>query len=77
MQQELEVSQRRACAALGVPRSTARYEPKIRDDEQELTDKLAKLKVTYPEWGYKKMTRCLKNLGYEVNYSDPRGCEAS
>jgi len=51
-----------------VSRSTARYEPKVRDDEQELTDKLAKLKVAYPEWGYKKMTRCLKNLGYEVNH---------
>lgn len=49
-------------------RSTARYEPTVRDDEQELTEKLAELKVTYPEWGYKKMTRCLKNLGYNVNH---------
>ena len=49
-------------------RSTARYEPTVQDHEQELTDKLAQLKVTYPEWGYKKMTSCLKNLGYEVNH---------
>lgn len=68
VQEALGVSQRRICSTLGVARTTARYEPIVRSDEQVLTNELAKLKVAYPEWGYKKQTQCLKDLGWKVNH---------
>lgn len=49
-------------------RATARYQPIVRDDEEDLVKELAKLKADYPEWGYKKQTQCLKTRGWNVNH---------
>ena len=49
-------------------RSTARYEPKAADDEEALVNELARLRVDYPGWGYKKMTGLLRTRGWKVNH---------
>lgn len=60
--------ERRVCKALGVARSTARYQPKVADDEDALLAELARLKLAQPKWGYKKMTGHLNTLGWKVNH---------
>lgn len=64
----LELSERRVCGTLGVARSTARYRPRVPDDEGALLAELARLKAAHPKWGYKKMTAHLKTLGWKVNH---------
>ena len=52
----LNVSERRACQALGQHRSTQRKTPRGRDDEEALTADLIELARTYGRYGYRKIT---------------------
>ena len=61
------VSQRRACKALGVPRTTVRYAPKVDEMEAVIIAKLAQHKRNHPTWGYEKMTGLLRNDGFHIN----------
>jgi len=47
VRRELQVSERRACSALGQHRSTQRKTPKGRDDEAELTADIVELARQY------------------------------
>ena len=67
VQQVCEVSERRACQTLSVARSTFRYESVVPDDH-ELIALLAKLRVEFPTWGYRKLTGVLKERGHLVNH---------
>jgi len=52
----LVVSERRACAVIGQPRSTQRRRPMIRDDEEPLTAAIIRLASTYGRYGYRRIT---------------------
>jgi putative transposase len=51
----LRVSERRACRALGQPRSTQRYEPGVADDETALTERIVALASEYGRYGYRPL----------------------
>jgi putative transposase len=51
----LQVSERRACAALGQHRSTQLKVPRSRDDEQRLTADIVELARQYGRYGYRKV----------------------
>jgi len=62
------VSQRRACKALGVSRSTQRYRPKESStEEKQLVARLHELARKYPRYGYRMMAAKLQQEGWHVN----------
>ena len=52
VQTELGVSERRACQAIGQPRSTQRKPPRVRGDEAALTADIVALATKYGRYGY-------------------------
>lgn len=68
MQRELpEVSERRACRTLGQPRSTQRYQPKVKDDEAALLKRMESLVRRHPRFGYRRIHALLRREGWRVN----------
>lgn len=63
----LNVSERRACRALGQHRSTQRKVPRGRDDEERLTADIIELARQYGRYGYRKITALLRDAGWQVN----------
>ena len=61
--EQLNVSERRVCRALGQPRSTQRYCSKIRDDEELLVEQMVDLATKYGRYGYRRITK--RRLGGE------------
>ena len=64
---QLGISERRACKAIGQPRSTQRYECKRKDDEEALRQDTVALASQYGRYGYKRVTALLKDQGWHVN----------
>jgi len=60
-------SQRRVCRALGQPRSTQRYAPRVADDEEALTARVIALASQYGRYGYRRITALLRREGWNVN----------
>ena len=67
LREKFETSERRACAVLGVPRSTQRYEPQPRSDEAALCMRLRSMVCQRPRFGYRRLTVMLKREGWHVN----------
>jgi putative transposase len=67
VQKHFEVSERRACAALGQPRSTQRYQAKVRTDEAALCRRLRELVRQRPRFGYRRLTALLRRENWIVN----------
>lgn len=67
MQAALQVSERRACQALGQPRSTQRYEPAEDEEEGRLTARILELVAEHPRYGYRFITVLLRREGWQVN----------
>lgn len=68
VRREFQVSERRACAALGQHRSTQRKTPQGRDDEAELTEDVVALARKYGRYGYRKIAELLRTTaGWVVN----------
>jgi putative transposase len=68
VRRELQVSERRACAALGQHRSTQRKAPQGREDEQRLTADIVELARQYGRYGYRKIAELLRTTaGWVVN----------
>ena len=63
----LNISERRACRALGQHRSTQRKVPRGRDDEEALTADIIALAREYGRYGYRKITTLLRAAGWVVN----------
>jgi len=61
------VSERRACVALGQHRSSQRYVPHARADEDALTRAVIALARRFGRYGYYKITELLKAAGWTVN----------
>ena len=64
---ELKISERRACAALGLHRSTQRKPARGRDDEAALTADITALAIQYGRYGYRRITALLWGRGWRVN----------
>ena len=62
------VSERRACRTLGQSRSSQRYEAKIKTDEPLLIARILELVGEFPRYGYRMITRLLRQEGWHVNF---------
>jgi hypothetical protein len=62
-----DVSERRACAVIGQPRSRQRRRPCVRDDEDALTAAIIRLATTYGRYGYRRVRALLCAEGWRVN----------
>lgn len=69
MQEQYGFSERRVCRALGHPRSTQRYIPQPRDDEEPLTQDILRLAGQYGRYGYRRITSKLWEEGWSVSFS--------
>ena len=67
LQQRLDISERRACRAIGQPRSTQRKPHRMRDDEAPLTTAIIQLASAYGRYGYRRVTALLRAAGWRVN----------
>jgi putative transposase len=68
LMQERGYSQRRACALIGLARSSARYQRHERQDEAELSQAIQDLAAAKPQYGYRQITRLLRRKGLVVNF---------
>jgi len=66
--EQFKVSERRICRALNQPRSTQRYRPRTRDDEEKLTKRMIELATRYGRYGYRRITALLQREGFKVNH---------
>ena len=66
-QAEFDVSQRRACRVVTQPRSTQRYEPKVRDDEAALVKQMHAIVRRHPRYGYRRVWALLRADGWRIN----------
>lgn len=67
VQSHFGVSQRRACHALGVGRSTIRYTPTQAVRDRPLLQDIRRLSEAHPRWGYRKIWALLRREGWTVN----------
>jgi putative transposase len=54
---------------LSQPRTTHRYVPRQRDQEQVLTERIVDLAREYGRYGYRRVTALLRMEGWRVNQS--------
>ena len=54
------------CEVLGVPRSSAYYEPRP-DEDRPLLDALIEVAGQWPTYGYRRLTKQLQREGHAVN----------
>ncbi len=62
-----EVSERRACRAIGQPRSTQRYTPRPNEFVKRIINVMHDLVRKFPRFGYRTITRLLRRMGFAVN----------
>lgn len=62
-----DISERRACRALGVPRSSQRYVGAGRGREEELLLRIRSLARENPRYGYRRIRALLVREGWSVN----------
>ena len=67
VQQILGVSERRACAALALPRSSHRYKQLRRTDTGPLIEAMQRLQAEYPRYGYRRIAALLRAEGWSVS----------
>lgn len=68
VQDRCQISQRRACQALDVARSTMRYECQVDDDEsRRLVARMHELVRLHPRYGYRFIWAKLRQEGWHVN----------
>ena len=67
MHSEHGLSERQACAALGLSRTVYRYEPKPRDDSP-IIEALLGLADRYPRYGFGKLFAVLRRHGFRWNH---------
>ena len=67
VQNELEVSERRACKTLEQPRSTQRYRGRKIEGDAALAKELRRISAENPRAGYRMATALLRRAGLEIN----------
>ena len=68
VQQQLGVSERRACVVLGQARSTQRRRRKVKKDEEVLREDVVMLARRFGRYGYRMITGMLRAEGWPVNH---------
>jgi putative transposase len=63
-----DLSERRACRLVGIGRSTARYRPQKRADEDDLRHRLRELAAARPRFGYRRLHILLRREGFHINH---------
>ena len=53
---------------IGQSRSSQRYQPKVKDDEGPLIARILELVGEFPRYGYRMITRMLRQEGWKVNF---------
>ena len=66
--EQFNVSERRVCRVLNQPRSTQRYNSKIKHCEERLIRQMTDLATKYGRYGYRRITALLQREGWEVNH---------
>ena len=64
----LDICERRTCRATQQPRSSQRYQPRVQNDEEPLTQRITALTTKYGRYGYRRITSMLQNEGWQVNH---------
>ena len=67
LQDQLGVSERRACRIVGQSRSTQRREPIVAQDDAVLRAQLRAFSRRRPRWGYRQAHQHLLEQGWQVN----------
>src|SRR5258708_9100722 len=67
LQADFEVSERRACSVVELPRATCRYQSVMFEDPQ-LRQDLRQLAGEWPRYGYRMLHRLLKRKGWAINH---------
>jgi transposase InsO family protein len=68
LKEAFQVSERRACRAINVNRSTYRYEPVKRPDEDDMRSLIIYMATNFGRVGYLTVTNMLKNQGILINH---------
>ena len=68
VRREFYVTERRACRALGISRSSIRYVVCRRPDEEQIRHRILELAAQYGRYGYRQICRLLRNEGYIINF---------
>ena len=63
----MKVSERRICRVLGQHRSTQRYLPRSREDEDRLVADMIELARQYGGYGYRRVAALLRDAGWQVS----------
>ena len=66
LQEEFKMSERRACNAIDLHRSTYRYQPVLKD-ERMLMQKIREIANKRPSYGYRRIHFKLEQLGFKMN----------
>lgn len=66
-QRALGVSERRACAALSLPRSSHRYRPSRSKEAGPLLEALQRVRRKCPQYGYRRLAALLRAEGWQVS----------
>jgi putative transposase len=64
----MNVSERRACKTISQPRMTQHYRPKRYEKDKLLRQEILKLAGKYPSYGYRMITKKLRQSGWQINY---------
>jgi putative transposase len=67
LQKKFEVSERRACKAIGQPRSTQRYLGRKAERDKPLIERMLVLSKENPRYGYRRVWALLRREGWRVN----------
>jgi putative transposase len=67
LQDRLGLSERRACQIAGQHRSTQRYQPLHRPEDDALRARLREFSRARPRWGYRRAWAVLRDEGWAVN----------
>jgi len=67
VQKKFELSERRACQAVGQPRSTQRYVGRKAEGDRPLLERMGALSEENPRYGYRRIWALLKREGWPVN----------
>ena len=67
MKKKSGLSERRACRAIGQPRSTQRYVGRKPERDLPLLERMAALSRENPRYGYRRVWALLKREGWAVN----------
>ncbi len=67
LQRSFEASERRSCKLIEQPRSSQRYQSKLRSDERALVARMLELVKMYPRYGYRRIAALLRRDHWQAS----------